>query len=241
MRLLRNAHNGHRLKVPPKDRMRSSLSGGTEFVPCALAAFVRVVFFALLVACCGCGRQKSALRADFDYYILSLSWSPEFCYSHPGNVECAQHRGFIVHGLWPQFRGRRGPEYCSAAPAPSIPHVDAAIIPDPALVRHEWQAHGTCSGLSPEAYFELVRRAYESIRIPPQLTSPNRQLRASPGEIVRSFEEANPGLPGASIELTCRGPYLKSVNICFTKSLRPANCSAPHGCRAPVVKITPVK
>jgi ribonuclease T2 len=172
---------------------------------------------------------------------LSLSWSPEFCYSHPGNIECRQHRGFIVHGLWPQFRGRRGPEYCSHAPGPSTLHFDVAIMPDPALARHEWLAHGTCSGLSPDQYFDLVRRAYDSIRIPPQLAAPHRQLRATPGELVRAFEQANPGLRGSSIELTCRGAYLDAVNICLTKTLRPANCSAPHGCRTSAVKIPPVR
>jgi ribonuclease T2 len=37
---------------------------------------------------------------QFKYYVLSLSWSPEFCRSHPGNKEpqCKQNREFIVHG-----------------------------------------------------------------------------------------------------------------------------------------------
>ena len=33
----------------------------------------------------------------FDYYVLALSWSPEFCYSHRDKPECQSgHRGFVV-------------------------------------------------------------------------------------------------------------------------------------------------
>lgn len=43
-------------------------------------------------------------RADnttgaFDYYLLTLSWSPEFCLTHPSAAECSAHPGFILHGL----------------------------------------------------------------------------------------------------------------------------------------------
>src|ERR1700759_5200449 len=63
-------------------------------------------------------RQNSP--GEFDYYVLSLSWSPSFC-------EEAQERGnsgrgqqaqcgsrpfsFVVHGLWPQYE-HGCPEYC---------------------------------------------------------------------------------------------------------------------------------
>jgi ribonuclease T2 len=201
----------------------------------------RVLVLALVAACPLFAGQMPGRPGEFDYYVLSLSWSPEFCYSHPASVECSQHDGFIVHGLWPQYRSGGGPEYCSHAPGPSAAHLDKAIMPDPGLIRHEWEAHGTCSGLSAGVYFDLVRKAFESIRIPPPLVSPHGQLRTSPGEIIRAFERANPGLPVSSIGLGCRGAYLQSVNICLTKDLRPTSCSLEHGCREPVVKITPVR
>ncbi len=206
-----------------------------------LVPAICILLFTLCTTSCALTRQTSTQSGDFDYYILSLSWSPEFCYSHPASTECAQHDGFIVHGLWPQFRNGRGPEYCSHAPGPSSLNAGARIMPDPALVRHEWEAHGTCTGLTADAYFDLLRRAFESIHIPRPLVAPQRQLRASPGEIVHAFEQANPGLPGSAIGLGCRGAYLQSVNICLTKDLRPTPCHAQHGCRAPVVKITPVR
>lgn len=52
-------------------------------------------------------RQADNTPGSFDYYLLNLSWAPEFCAAHAGNVsssECdpAHHFGFIVHGLWPE-------------------------------------------------------------------------------------------------------------------------------------------
>ncbi|CAB3778800.1 Ribonuclease [Paraburkholderia ultramafica] len=41
----------------------------------------------------------------FDYYVLSLSWSPDYC---SGNAQDTQQCGptkrfgFVPHGLWPQ-------------------------------------------------------------------------------------------------------------------------------------------
>ncbi len=156
----------------------------------------------LLLLLSSCGRAQERSPADFEYYLLSLSWSPEFCYSHPGNAECGRSYGFIVHGLWPQSRAGRGPEYCSHAPGLPDPRPVLGIMPDPALIRHEWQAHGTCTGLSADAYFELVRRAFASIHIPRQFLAPRGEMRAAPSQIVRSFEQANPGLPRGAVQLT---------------------------------------
>ena len=33
------------------------------------------------------------------------------------------------------------------------------LMPAPRLVYHEWDQHGTCSGLAAQAYFDLVRKA----------------------------------------------------------------------------------
>src|SRR5215472_4323936 len=46
--------------------------------------------------------------ADFDYFLLTLSWAPDFCASNPkerSSAECdpKQHMGLVVHGLWPQY------------------------------------------------------------------------------------------------------------------------------------------
>src|ERR1700757_3860920 len=92
-------------------------------------------------------RQHSRSQPGvFDYYVLALSWSPEFCHSHPSNVQCSGHSGFVVHGLWPQFV-HGYPEHCSMQPDLANPSSMTDLMPDPSLVAHEWATHGTCSGL----------------------------------------------------------------------------------------------
>ena len=58
--------------------------------------------------------SSDAAPGVFDYYLLSLSWSPAFCLQSPSSAKCHGPRryGFIVHGLWPQNE-RGWPENCA--------------------------------------------------------------------------------------------------------------------------------
>lgn len=179
----------------------------------------------------------------FDYYLLSLSWSPEFCHSNPMKPECGggHHFGFVVHGLWPQFQNGGGPEYCSHAPGLSNPSSMLDIMPDLQLVGHEWQAHGTCSGLSAKDYFNLIRKAFTSFRIPKQFASPGAQFAISPIDIKKAFEESNPGLNDATVSIGCRGGYLSAVSICLSKDLHSVACTAVQDCRTRAIRVAPVR
>src|SRR3974390_868724 len=63
---------------------------------------------------------------QFDFYVLSLSWSPSFCAAaaergrgRGDGRQCgARPYSFVVHGLWPQYE-RGFPEYCET-PAPRL-------------------------------------------------------------------------------------------------------------------------
>jgi ribonuclease I len=118
-------------------------------------------------------RAALPIGSGFDYYLLNLSWSPEFCYSHPDAAECASHFTFVLHGLWPQNNDGTYPENCSNAPGPTDPSAFKDIYPDPGLLEHEWRAHGTCSGLDAGAFFTTARTAVHSMRS--HLNSPASQ------------------------------------------------------------------
>ncbi len=210
-----------------------------------------------LVLLCASGASSARHRShaggapgEFDYYLLSLSWSPAFCLDSPGATECGGLRryGFIVHGLWPQDE-RGWPEHCDVhVPVPDEVVRDIAdLMPARALVYHEWSAHGTCSGLPPAQFFALVRRAYSSIVIPPALKSPAAAVEQSPSAVVGAFLRANPGMPAGSIVVTCSGqdaPRLREVHVCFGRDLAPRSCSADAArgaCRAPELLIPPVR
>src|SRR6201996_9691352 len=60
--------------------------------------------------------ESATTAQPFDYYLLNLSWSPEFCHSHPNATECASRATFVLHGLWPQNTDGTYPQNCSTAP-----------------------------------------------------------------------------------------------------------------------------
>ncbi len=182
---------------------------------------------------------SSAAAQPFDYYLLNISWSPEYCHSHSSDIQCARHSTFVLHGLWPQNADGSYPQNCSAAPGPSDPTKYADIYPDPGLLKHEWKTHGTCSGLAPDAYFTAARTAFQSVIIPPTLANLNHQISLPPAQILTLVSQSNPNLTQQNLALSCGNNYLTAVEVCLDKSLRPTPCGPIRSCRANTVKIPP--
>jgi ribonuclease T2 len=169
---------------------------------------------------------ESGQAGSFDYYVLALSWSPTFCASHPADhAECGLRRGFVVHGLWPQYTAGGGPEHCGATDPLDQETVERArsAMPDERLIRHEWVVHGTCSGLAPHDYFATLIRAVGRLTIPDEFdgASPH-QMTAS--QIVSAFAKANRSMPKRSLALRCRGSQFEEVRICLSRDLHPEPC-----------------
>jgi ribonuclease T2 len=185
---------------------------------------------------------------QFKYYTLSLSWSPEFCRSHPKNNEpqCKQHREFIVHGLWPEC-GTGNPQNCKGGgPAEVIDKEKIyAYMPSDFLIQHEWDTHGTCSGLARSAYFDLTGNLFGKLKFPRLSGAPKAD------KIEALFMENNPGLDADEIYLSCteNGPKkssktLDEVRICFDKDTKEfTRCEAANdSCRKlKKVTVTPAK
>ena len=187
---------------------------------------------------------------QFNYYLLSLSYAPDFCaqpegYKDPRECGSGRRLGFVVHGLWPQAESGRGPERCgSASPVgQNIVRLMLNYIPTESLIQHEWTNHGTCSGLGAAEYFAAVRTTRDSVAIPEDLKQPGREQRLSPQEIESKFAAANPKFTKEAFRESCyRSGELQEVRICFTRDLAPRACGASAGqCRVGSVSILPVK
>lgn len=189
-------------------------------------------------------RKESRERGQpgvFDYYLLTLSWSPEFCHSHPDAAECTSgQRGFVVHGLWPQYVDGY-PEHCSTQQGLADPSSMTDIMPDAGLVQHEWETHGTCSGLDAQAYFKLMRQAYASVKIPQRLDAPRRMFSVPPQDLKEELVAANPQLKDEDLTISCGNNWLTGVSFCMDKQLKPMACEGVRDCRANVVKVAPVR
>src|SRR6202048_5448751 len=79
----------------------------------------------LLLACSvsAAEDQRQNAPGEFDFYVLSLSWSPSFCEAAGDRgkkqVQCGERPySFVVHGFWPQYE-KGFPEYCQV-PSPRL-------------------------------------------------------------------------------------------------------------------------
>lgn len=165
-------------------------------------------------------------------YVLSLSWSPAFCASRDpdGNsdqCEIGGGSGLVVHGLWPD--GNR--EFCDTS-EPDRLRDDVArdvrrYMPSVGLARHEWQKHGSCSGLSQRDYFSATERAWRNFRQPALLTAATREQRVERNRLLDAIAKANPGMPGNAVALQCgKGGTLKEIRLCLDNGLSPRSCPA---------------
>lgn len=192
--------------------------------------------------------QPRGEAGKFDYYVLSLSWSPEYCASPAGErdrFQCAGNRqyGFVTHGLWPQYE-RGWPQFCGETPLDE-PLIESMLplMPSKRLIRHEWAKHGTCSGLSPTRYFELVRRAYDGVRVPPRYAKPRDAARLSPEAFKAELAKANPAWPARGFSIECSGRFFQELRICLDKELRPRVCGRDvrDGCPGAELIVRPVR
>ena len=187
---------------------------------------------------------------QFDFYVLSLSWSPSFCDAAGGRAQrqpqCANRRySFVVHGLWPQYE-RGFPQSCQL-PAPRLPRSIMTsmldLMPAPQLIYHEWDQHGTCSGLGAREYFDTVRNARAAVKVPEQYSDLTSPLILSPDEVTAAFVAANSGLTANSMAIECDRRRLREVRICLTKDLAFRECPnlARKTCRRAAVTMPPVR
>jgi ribonuclease T2 len=183
----------------------------------------------------------------FDFYVLALSWSPAFCASEAGQrsqEQCGSNAdfGFVTHGLWPQFE-QGWPSFCQSPHGDRMPRDIARtlldIMPDHGLIQHQWDKHGTCSGLDPLAYAGRIRQATDRITIP---TLFEHQTPASmdASQIERAFQQANPAIPSDAIAVACPSNRFTEVRICLNQALSPRPCQEVdrNGCARPGLTIT---
>ncbi len=170
---------------------------------------------------------------EFDYYVLALSWSPNWC-ALEGNARNSDQcdprhdHGWIMHGLWPQFE-RGWPSYCnSASRAPSRSETKAMedIMGSGGLAWHQWKKHGRCSGLSSQDYFALSREAYEKITRPAVFRKLTKEITLPASVVEEAFLQDNPELEADGLTITCKQGHIQEARICLTKTLEPRACGA---------------
>lgn len=168
---------------------------------------------------------------EFDYYVLSLSWSPTWCAlegDSRNSPQCDPREdfGWVLHGLWPQYH-RGWPSFCNTIernPPRALTDTMADIMGTSGLAWYQWKKHGRCSGLSAEDYYALSRRAYESVIRPEVFRKLNKPVTLPASVVEQAFLKANSDLEPDMITITCREGYIQEARICLSKSLDPVPC-----------------
>jgi ribonuclease T2 len=117
------------------------------------------------------------------------------------------------------------------------------LMPAPHLIFNEWDKHGTCSGLSPRAYFETVRKARAVVKIPPEYVDLQEPLDVAPVAVQDAFIKANPALSQNGMAIGCDKKRLTEVRICLSKDLQFRDCPevARRNCKRDQVVMPPLR
>lgn len=168
---------------------------------------------------------------EFDYYVLSLSWTPNWCALEGdarSSEQCLADKGFgfTLHGLWPQYE-QGWPSYCKSSfsnPSRADTAAMADIMGTSGLAWHQWNKHGRCSGLSSDGYYALSRKAYEKVKRSSLLRALEHPIDVAPMVIEAAFLEENPDLEADEITITCKSSRIQEARICLTKDLEFRTC-----------------
>ena len=193
---------------------------------------MRRILAVLAAFCWATSAQAEGERAgDFDYYVLSLSWSSAWCALEGDDrqdPQCDGGRGltFVLHGLWPQYE-TGWPSFCRTVerdPTRAETAAMADIMGGAGLAFYQWKKHGRCSGLSAPDYFATARLAHDRIAIPGFLARVSRDLHVPASVIEEAFLEANPGLSRDQITITCKEGLIQEARVCLTHDLDFRRC-----------------
>lgn len=178
-------------------------------------------------------RDAPTRRVPITGYVLSLSWSPEFCRTRRDSPrhawQCSGPSGsfgLIVHGLWPQG-ARVSPQWCEARPArPTGAQLarQMCVQPSASLAMRQWVKHGSCMADTPDRYFRITRILHRSLDWP-DLDRLSRKEELTAGDIREAWMQANTNWRPEMIAviLNERG-CLEELRLCYGRDWLPAAC-----------------
>lgn len=190
---------------------------------------MRVLLMLLISA--GTAFAEGERAGEFDYYVLSLSWSPTWCAiegdaRRSPQCDASRDHGWVLHGLWPQYH-RGYPSHCRTAernPSRAMTAEMADIMGTSGLAWYQWKKHGTCTGLSAPAYYALSREAYGAINRPDVFRKLTKPVTLPARVVEEAFLKANPGWERDMLTITCRDGRIQEARLCLSKDLTPVPC-----------------
>lgn len=207
-------------------------------------------FLVALLLSTGLAQADGETAGDFDYYVMSLSWSPTWCAlegDRRGSPQCEDDAdfGWVLHGLWPQYESG-WPSYCPTSernPSRADTRDEADLFGSSGSAWHQWNKHGRCTGLSADDYYKLSREAYSRINRPELLRKLTDPVKLPAQVIEQAFLEANPALEPDQITITCKAGRIQEARVCLTRDLQLRDCGrdVSHDCRMQDALLDPIR
>ena len=169
----------------------------------------------------------------FDYYVLSLSWSANWCALEGDGRNSPQcddstEFGWVMHGLWPQYDYGYPANCRTSERPPSRQQTEAMadIMGTLGLAWYQWNKHGVCAGLPADDYFAVARAAYDRVTRPAVFRKLEKTVTLPASLIEDAFVKENPDMPRDGITITCQQGYIQEARICLTRDLEFRTCGA---------------
>ncbi|MEO6013840.1 MAG: ribonuclease [Devosia sp.] len=179
---------------------------------------------------------RTSERTRPGLYVLAINWFPSFCDLKPGVTECRSGGAerFALHGLWPtgeycdiDARTRAIDEVNDWDSLPAIRVTDATwsalkqAMPgtQSQLERHEWTAHGSCTGVSQDLYFSRAAAFLEIVNASTvfDLFKDNIGRKLTRTKVAKAFDDAFGAGAGKRVRLSCedtpRGAIIDELTI----------------------------
>lgn len=159
---------------------------------------------------------------------LVMTWGPSLCIAASSSPGCASGhvealgQTWVLHGLWPQPATN---QYCGVPKGlmdrardirnPDLPPVDIdgdtksalqSMMSDAAILApHEWYAHGTCSGVTPDVYFgDAVALTEQARKVLDPMFAQNAGGRIQLREVREALDREFGAGAGDRVRLSCR-------------------------------------
>jgi ribonuclease T2 len=159
---------------------------------------------------------------------LVMTWGPSLCIAAPHGPGCqsglvdSRGRTWILHGLWPQPADN---QYCGVpkglvdrardirnADLPPVPMSDGVraslqpMMSDASIMApHEWYAHGTCSGVTPDVFFgDAVTLTEQARAVLDPMFAEAQGARIQLSEVQDKFDAEFGAGAGDRVRLSCR-------------------------------------
>lgn len=178
---------------------------------------------------------------DFEFYVFASEWRGSICSYNKCSLDSASNF-WNIHGLWPSD-GSQGVNFCSEEKFdPSqLSGLESSVAKywsglysdDNGFHSHEWQKHGTCSGMDQETYFSTTIQLALHLDVYGTLSSAG----ITPGSKVACQDIAKAltdKYQVNSFTVSAQSGYLSQIELCVSKDLKATECPRRNICNGSV-------